>query len=782
MTPPRRSARIALALAWLGLLVLGALWLSTRLVVSGDLRKFMPAPQTDEQRLLIDELGEGPGSRLLLIALEGAPPAELARQSQALADALAAQPDFALVSNGRPQELDAIPERLRPWRYLLTSSFDHAPLDREYLAAELAARVSDLGSPAASLLEPLIGADPTLETLKLVEAWQPPGGPQLLHEVWFDRADKAALLVAETRAAGFDPQGQARAVAGIHAAFANVRGDSGSRMSLGGPGAISVEISQRTAGEASRLGLIAGIGVLLVLLLAYRSWRHPLVGALPLASAGVVGLATVSLLFADIHGITIAFGFTLLGVAQDYPVHLFSQQRPGLAPRLAARAIWPTLATGVVSTCIGYLAFLASGVDGLKQLAAFTVSGLLTAALTTRFLLPLLLTEPRHDLATQPMLGRLQGAVTRLPRLPGVALAVLALAAIAVAMLAPGPFWENDLSRLTPAPADLISRDVRLRDELGAPDVRYLLALDGADVEAVLEAGEALQPKLEELREAGVIGGWDMAARYLPSAALQRARQARLPAPAQLRTELDAALADSPFRADAFDDFLADVETARTARPLTLADLRDTALGPLLDGLLREGDGRATALVSLSAISDDARFLEAAHAAGLHPLDLKTTSESLVAQYRERVLWSLLVAAVLLAGMVALMLRDARRSVAVLLPMLLTTLLVVALLRAFGVELNLFHLVALILAAGLGLDYALFFNHAGDDGRQQRRTLHALLVCAVTTLLVFALLALSAIPVLRAIGLTVSLGVVCNFMLGLLLTRRPASTMEPGSA
>ena len=42
---------------------------------------------------------------------------------------------------------------------------------------------------------------------------------------------------------------------------------------------------------------------------------------------------------------------------------------------------------------------------------------------------------------------------------------------------------------------------------------------------------------------------------------------------------------------------------------------------------------------------------------------------------------------------------------------------------------TLFHLIALILAAGLGLDYALFFEHAAEDPHEQRRTLHAVLVC-----------------------------------------------------
>jgi predicted exporter len=103
--------------------------------------------------------------------------------------------------------------------------------------------------------------------------------------------------------------------------------------------------------------------------------------------------------------------------------------------------------------------------------------------------------------------------------------------------------------------------------------------------------------------------------------------------------------------------------------------------------------------------------------------------------------------------------------------MAVTTLIVVAALQALGISLTLFHLISLILVAGLGLDYALFFEHAADDPAEQRRTLHAILVCSASTLLVFALLATSSLPVLRAIGLPVTIGVVSNFVLALLMTR-----------
>ena len=161
----------------------------------------------------------------------------------------------------------------------------------------------------------------------------------------------------------------------------------------------------------------------------------------------------------------------------------------------------------------------------------------------------------------------------------------------------------------------------------------------------------------------------------------------------------------------------------------------------------------------------------AAEEPGTTLLDLKQASEDLVARQRERILWCLAVSAVLLVIVVFVALRDASRVRRVLAPMALTTLVILALLHAAGVSLSLFHLIALVLAAGLGLDYALFFEHAADDPAEQRRTLHAVLVCSLSTLLVFALLALSTLPVLRAIGVTVAAGVVSNFVLALLLTR-----------
>jgi predicted exporter len=783
MTPARR---LTIALLWLAALALVGVSAARHLELSGDLRRFMPGARTPAQKLLIEELGEGPGARLLLVALSGDAPAALAAQSKSMRASLSTQPYFSLVANGYDDTLDAIPERLRPYRYLLSDTVDvqtpeNQPFDRQLLGDALVQRVQDLGSPAASLVEPLLPRDPTLEMLKLAEAWQPATAPQRLHGVWFDDAGREALMLLETRAAGFDPSGQQAAVDAVQRSFEQARSDGPARLTLSGPGAFSVAIGGRTRYEASLFGSLGGTAFVLMLLVAYRRWKVPLLAALPVASAGLAGLGAVAWLFADgVHGITLAFGFTLIGIAADYPIHLFSHQRPGRAPRDAARAIWPTLATGAASTCLAYLTFFVSGVDGLQQLAVFTVVGLATAALTTRFALPALLDPVTRDIGESARMERLLRAVERLPRWRArpagaastIVIAVVAAMVLAVAAWAPGPFWQNDLAKLTPVPADALARDAQLRQALGAPDVRYVIAIEGADAETVLADSERLRPALDGLQARGAIAGYDLAARYLPSMATQRDRQARLPETAVLRRELDAALADSPFRADAFDGFVEDMAQARAAPPLRPDDLAGTPLEASLAGLLLERDGHATALVSLNGLQDPDAVARVAQAHGARLMDLKQASESLVAEYRERVLWALALAVVLLSLAVGWRLRSWHRTLRVLAPMMLTTALVVAVLRGLGVELNLFHLVALMLAAGLGLDYALFFDHAGAERAEQRRTLHAIIVCAFSTLLVFSLLALSTIPVLRAIGGTVALGVFGNVALAVLITRR----------
>jgi predicted exporter len=754
---------------WLLVLALLYAYVASTLRVSSDLRLFLPDPETPEQGLVLDGIGEGPASRLLLIALSGADPKTLAETSHGLVRHLQGNPAFRRIDNGSAR---AIPEFVARYRYLLSDAMDRRVLDAATLRAALTGRLQDLASPAAPLIEPLIASDPTLEILSIAESWAPRHAPEVIEDAWFDAARARALLVAQTRAAGFDPDGQQRAISALESAFRELGAGAGIEMSVSGPGRFSALMKEQTQREATWLGSGATAALLLLLFIAYRRPRTLLLAALPLASAALAGLATVSLVYGEVHGITLAFGFTLIGVAQDYPIHLFSHQRPGLDPIANARTLWPTLATGVASTCVAYLAFLGSGVTGLAQLAWFTIAGLAVAGVTTRYVLPRIMGEEFIDRAQSARLDHAERrlSVRVLSPLLYAGTAILCLAAL---FLAPGPFWEDDLGALTPVPRALLIEDAALRTELGAPDARYLAIVTADTAQQALERLERATPGLASLAADGAIAGFDHAARYLPSVARQRERQRNLPEAAELADALKTAQSGLPFRAGAFEPFLADVARARKLSPLEPGAQLDDAMTAVLDGLLHKRGDRFVALIAFSGVTDAKRLDQwaATAAGGAAVIDLKRESIALVIRQRNRILLCLAVAAVLLAAVVRTSLGSWRRAGRVLAPMALTTLAVIAALRVTGQALDLFHLISLVLAAGLGLDYALYFERAGADRPERLRTLHGVLVCALSTLMVFALLSLSSIPVLRSIGITVSLGVLFNFLLALALPR-----------
>src|SRR5580700_8042826 len=142
------SARFT-ALVWLALLAGAALLIHHSLRISSDLRLFMPTPHDPVGRLLLEEVSEGPAAKLLLVAIQGAPPEQLAAASQKLSAALRADPGFGFVSNGE-QRLDMVPDALLPYRYLLSTTLDTDHLDAAYLRDQLQQREQDLASPAAT--------------------------------------------------------------------------------------------------------------------------------------------------------------------------------------------------------------------------------------------------------------------------------------------------------------------------------------------------------------------------------------------------------------------------------------------------------------------------------------------------------------------------------------------------------------------------------------------------------------------------------------------------------
>lgn len=769
----QNSRTVALAV-WLLFLAVCA-WLVTQARFTADMSAFLPTLPSAMQRLLAEQLRDGVASRLILAGIEGAAPEELAKLSNGVAKRLEGRSEFVYVANGEARIAQADRDFLFAHRYVLSPSIAPERFDRPALAAALERAYEALASPASVLIRRYLPADPTGEFLRVLRALEGQARPATHAGVWISRDQRTALVLAQTAAAGFDVDAQARNLASIEEAFAAARAESGVASAVlhtTGPAVFAVRSRDAMRDDVRRLSALGAGLVALLLFVAFRSPRLVLLAFVPVATGALAGVAAVAAAFDTVHAVTLGFGVTLVGEAVDYAIYFFSQRRAAeVAARSLAR-ILPTLRLGMLISIASFCAMLFSGFPGLAQLGLFSAAGLLVALASTRYVLPHLVGQN----GASPLADTLVRVVPRWHvslRLRMSVIMGIFVAAIGV-VWSQRPIWDDDLARLNPVSAADQALDQRLRAELGAPDVRLLVVASAASQEEVLERCESIAAQLDALVRQGAIAGFDAPCTYLPSRVTQAARKQALPGETDLRAALRPVVAASPFQPDLFEPFIRDVAAAKAAPPLERASFRGTALALKLHGLLVERQGAWHALIPLRSVTDVATFAERSRAmmqAGAELLDIKHESTTLLATYRAHALrlWALGLAVII--ALLLWHLRAPARVLTVIAPLAAAVAVTCAVLLAAGAKLTLFHLVALLLVVGVGSNYALFFEQPALHEAERRGIVFAVVFCAATTAIVFGLLAWSRIPVLQMIGATVALGAAASLALSALVAR-----------
>ena len=753
--------------------LLVAAWvITTQFKMSSDLGVFFPASRTPTEKVLIKLLGKGATSKLLFVSISGGEEQQLREKNKALAARLRGSIYYARVLNGEHSINETDRDLIFKYRYLV------APLDIEHafsvpgLQQALEARLRGLASSTAAFEKSFLVNDPVGASKLFIDQLldsQDEAGPLRIDNVWMSRDRQRSLMILEMQADMFDVEGQAAAVAALKSEFGAIN-DSALTLSTTGPGAFAVETRDTIAADVRLLTVLAVVCVVSFLFLAFRSFLFLFLVTVPLVLGVVIAIASVLLVFGSIHGVTLAFGITLTGVAVDYPIHLVSQM-PGSQSRarVHVKRIWPTLRLGVITTTIAYASLVFSDFEGLTQLGIFTVTGLLTAAAVTRWLLP-------HIMPTRVAVGhgmqQWHGLLERLGRKAPQAriwMTLLVIFASAYLILLDRPLRDNRLDSLSPIPEQRRAADRSLRRDLGMWSGAKLIAIMAPDAESALRTSEELIPLLNRYVQREWLTDFDAAAQYLPSKHLQLRRQSQLPAELPLRQRLGDALQGLPFRRDIFDPFIIDVEQTKKIQPVTLETLRDTNLVPLLSPLLFELDGKWIAPVLLHGVKDSERVAQLAAErddVSIIYLDLKRASDEVMQAAMSHVLRLLAWGAVFIYLVLAFNFKDVRKPLYILAPTIASVIVVTAILAMGQIQLTVFHLVSLLLVVGLGLDYALFFNRLTQSADEWATTFKALWVCCITTVLVFSMLLLSHTPPLQAVGLTVSIGAALCLVFG----------------
>ena len=525
--------------------------------------------------------------------------------------------------------------------------------------------------------------------------------------------------------------------------------------------------SAQASGEVSTIGIGSLIGIILLMWFAFHSFK-PI--SLILLSIGIGCLGALSicwLLFGRVHLMTLVFGASLIGVAQDYGIYFLCNRLAADekldSPALLKRLL-PGLSLTLLAAVIGYMGLALTPFPGLRQMAVFSALGLVFAWLTVAFWFPLMIGART---LTSGLLVRVYGSA--LERWPLLRLNRATLLAALVFVLAAGYGVSrlganDDIRLLQNPPKHLIADQIKLSKLLDAPTpVQYFL-VRGDSAETVLQREEALKVRLDHLIAAQRISGYQAMSNWVPSAKTQAMRRALieqklLSAGGPLDGIAAQAGEDAQWIAATRNGLLA------AASPLVLDDfLKAQASEPWRHLWLGRIDGVYASIVALRGLSSASVpqvLLAAEGLQGVQWVDKVAEISSVLGRYRQYMSWVVLGAYVVVFAL--LFPRYRRNTWRVLAPTALASVAALALLGYASQNLQLFHVLALMLLLGVGVDYGIFMQEHPD--RRDHTPWLAVGMSAANTILSFGLLGLSSTPALQAFGLTMLMGTALVWMI-----------------
>lgn len=522
--------------------------------------------------------------------------------------------------------------------------------------------------------------------------------------------------------------------------------------------------------EASLIGGVSLLGIVLLNFLIFRSLKPLLLSMLAIGSGILGGLAIALLLFGKLHVLAIVFGAGLIGIAVDYSFHYFCERFQKDAPPAQQRieAIKSGLTLGLVSSVLGFLTLSLTPFPGLQQIALFSASGLTMAYLTVLYIFPLLDRSPRFlhgERILQLSMGLHNFWVNQEWR--------KAKAAVLIALLLIGLFGavrfqiDDDVRRLQSLPLELQKEESKIRTLAGIEDEAHHFYLRGTTSEDVLQAEERLGPELDRLIKNDSIIGYRAVSQVIPSIARQNNNRELVSR--SLMPKLESHLGRiglSSKETFALSKENLDIDDlSKIDLPIGMQIMKlVTTPGEVIHAITIIGVKNPTALVELAETSNDVALVNRAN-------DLTKTFGT----YRFRALIMLLVA----YGVVWVFLSlryGLLGAVKVMSPSIGAVIFAPCIIALFGEPFTFFNAMSLILVFAIGLDYAIFNREAVAERKPRAMLANGL--SAISTILAFGLLALSDTYAIHAFGITILVGIVLAYCLAPLASDNKNKPLE----
>ena len=508
--------------------------------------------------------------------------------------------------------------------------------------------------------------------------------------------------------------------------------------------------SQQAKQDISTLGTATILGVVLLILLTFRSLRPLLLCLTSIAIGALAGTVVTLLAFGELHLMTLVMSMSIIGISADYTLYYLTERMvhgAEASPWQSLAKVRTALLLALVTTVAAYLIMMLAPFPAIRQMSVFAAVGLSASCLTVIFWHPWLCRGlPVRPVPARGLMLRWLAAWRRNRKLSvglPAALAIFSLAGLAALRV------DDDISQLQALPQHILAQEKAITALTGQLVDQKWFVVYGSSAQQTLERLEGFIPALEQAKQRGWISGY----RTIPLNSLARQQQ-----------DLKALQTAAPAIVQALGRAgISMVNPDLKPMPVTVDSWLNS---PASEGWrllwLTLPNGESGVLVPAEGVKESAALdALSKKQPGVAWVDRKHTFDALFALYRHILTGLLGVAlAVIACGAIARL--GWRKGVISLVPSLLSLGCGLAVLALSGHPLNLFSLLALVLVLGIGINYTLFFSNPRGT---PLTSLLAITLAMLTTLLTLGMLVFSATQAISSFGIVLVSGIFTAFLL-----------------
>ncbi len=534
--------------------------------------------------------------------------------------------------------------------------------------------------------------------------------------------------------------------------------------------------SYKSSSNASReISIISTVSLLIVLIILLMIFKrpHPIVFSIGSIfwSTSVAICATLAI-FGKMHVLTLVFGTSLIGSCIDYSLHYFITWKGNTECHRGYQVrnhLIKGLSLSLFSTVLCYFILVFAPFNLLKQMAVFSMSGIISTFLTVLCVYPFIpVPKTKRDI---PLLKFFYTPSWYNKQLVGrIVVTVMFVLSIGLLLVFHKNFKiENNLARLYKMEGKEFQYEKEAAQVLQYnPSGWFIVSGDTAD--QTLQNEEVLTAKLREMNAGKEKGGFVCTSAFVPSVAKQkRSREAAarlLPLADEQYSYLGYGTEEAAALRSAFASTEGDFAVIGENIPEYL-------LSSVSSAWLGEIEGKYYSVVLPVSVLDYDGYKSLADNENVFFISKVREMNQDLDKLSHMILRMFVIVYIVLFIVLKFFysLKQTCKIVSVPLLIVLWTSAIFAL---CNIHLEFFSITGMILVFGLGLDYVIYMlenEKRGDETGNARLEPFAIALSFVTTAVSFGALALSQFVPVHMIGLSIFIGLVTAYVSTFFYTR-----------